>query len=262
MAANFPVCLSRLRSLLPLLPIFAFGLPGCAPKVAYEVRKTTYPDGTLRKEALFSDRGTKEGKYLSYHPDGRPKVMALYDSDRPVGPRVVFWPNGAVKKVEYHAEYKKNGPTLQYDSTGRLEVMTEYKAGKIEGVYNAYHPNGRVMYTGVTSNGHPFGVRMVYDSLGNPFQGLFEGQTHGGARGFSGKVVNGKPDSLFSYFFRGTLYMQVEFKDGLMQGEHRFLTKRGKVDSSWIFESGRYVRTVKNRGNSAGKPAAGVTAVP
>lgn len=224
--------------------LLASVLLGCAGRpVTYDVRKAYYGSGELAEEALVSNRRLKEGKDIAYFKDGKVAAMAFYNSNHVCGPEVFLRKNGTVWKIEYHSDFGKSGPLLEFDTAGRLETSTTYRNGVKHGLYRVYYANGQILYKGNMKNGFPEGPREIYDSLGNPYNGLVEGRFHRGSPRFTGKVVNGKPDSSFTFYSEYKVCIKADFRNGVLHGEHKFISNENN-DSSWYFDNGSYVKTV------------------
>lgn len=229
---------------LALLCPAALLIASCASRPgSYVVEKRSYPNGGGRMEALVDDRGIAAGKYLAWYEDGTAKTLAWYEDGHLQGPKVNLRRNGTVKSIVYHSDFRKEGPHLRFDSAGRLESQVSYRQGILHGPMRMYYPNGLVMWQGEYRDGHPSGPRIALDSTGLLMRGWMRTARSDGTPIYEGKVVNGKPDSVFAIHGQDGTFILADFREGLLHGRHRFIGRDGKEDSAWVFHEGEFVRS-------------------
>lgn len=119
-----------------------------------------YSDSTIKEEfGLF--KGRKEGRYISFHPDGHYKHLAHYRSGKLHGQKKV-WSSDAthtlVAELNYHMG-KGHGVQKKWYPTGELFKKLNLKMGQEEGIQQAFRKNGVLFANYEAKDGRIFGLK-------------------------------------------------------------------------------------------------------
>ena len=81
--------------------------------VPFTGKVTGKSQGSFRTEGSFKD-GKKDGRWVSYYPDGRLFYKGTYKDDKKVGPWVDYWDAGKLMHKGTYKDDKKDGPWVGY----------------------------------------------------------------------------------------------------------------------------------------------------
>lgn len=164
-------------------------LLGCHTKVIQEFDK----NGTLISEyEVASDRVTKDGDYVGYHPNGKIFEECNYKNGKLEGERILYYENGEKQALEMYQDdilqglyrefysnaqlsfvgtYVNNemdGLWKKYDEYGNLVEEVNFKNNNENGPFKEYHKNGKLAAEGSYLNGDfEHGELRLYNEDGN-----------------------------------------------------------------------------------------------
>ena len=228
-----------------------------APELAsYEVRTQYYRNGKPKVVASYKD-GIAEGTRREYDQNGNIVKGAIYKNGNVLG-------EGIIDEAGY-----RQGPWKEYFETGELFAEGNYKDNKRVGPWKFYFADGKIEQTGTYNNaGNPEGLWKWYYESGNlkrqeemrngKGDGLYEElsdsaqvivkgtYSEGKEEGewlyeinddkVTGSYVSGKKEGEWKSYYKGQLYYQGNYIEGLADGEHILYWDNGKVK-----EKGNYI---------------------
>ncbi len=96
------------------------------------VKKVYYYSNGLRKEVQHFDKnGNKDGKWVSWFPNGSKHWLIHYKNGVKDGKYIVWYKNGNKQLEGYYANGLADGKWIIYDQDGKKLQVLYYKAGKI-----------------------------------------------------------------------------------------------------------------------------------
>lgn len=101
-----------------------------------EVRQTFDRDGALLSQTLYRD-GRKVGRFVSYWPNHRRRVEALYAGDVIEGAYRSWHANGLAAEVRHYVAGHEAGPQQAWTDRGELYLNFEVRNGRHYGLVNA-----------------------------------------------------------------------------------------------------------------------------
>lgn len=207
--------------------------------VTRETLKENFEDQkTMRVEreiARYSDNSfAADGKYLEYHPSGKPFIEGQFKAGRHEGTWTYYFENGQVnRKVVYHngkldgawevhhadgslaakrafKDGLRDGEWVTFDATGKQPLAEEhYVNGKKDGVWKVWFPNGQQKQQLTYKLGNLNGLNTEWNDKG---QKLIEAN-------FADDKLNG---TATRYLPDGKTITQT-YKDGKLQTEAKQL---------------------------------------
>lgn len=128
--------------------IFICGMMSCEEGVERKHRRveviSNWPDGSVKEERLYSEKGIVEitTYFDHFKVNTKGKVKVLGDKELRIGAWESFYKNG------------------------NRWSKSEYSKGVSNGVYQTWHPNGKPNITGHYSNGVETGKWQFFDTTG------------------------------------------------------------------------------------------------
>lgn len=110
-----------------------------------ETVETTDEDGYQIQYTRSKTDYAKQGKYISYFPDGTVYEEAEYLNDTLHGSRKLYYENGKLSVVENYKRGKFISPFLKYFESGEVQIEGSYENNKASGIWKRYYKNGQLM---------------------------------------------------------------------------------------------------------------------
>lgn len=119
----------------------------------------------LKEQGLYA-YGKKEGKWVSYYPDGIPSHEILYSNDKKHGVYTSYHTNGTIKEKGTYNNDVKEGAWFAYHDNGQLQTQQLFINGIKDGIEVNYHSNSKVQDKVMYNNGLVRGTVNSYDENG------------------------------------------------------------------------------------------------
>jgi len=103
-----------------------------------------YPNGNLKNEGNYNDKGLLDGEWKLYFPDGKLNKIINYSNGKLNGPYETYYPNGQLEEKSHYSNDLLDSRVDFYFSTGVKNGEVDYKNGKKEGTEKVYYKNGRL----------------------------------------------------------------------------------------------------------------------
>ncbi|GMT45229.1 MAG: hypothetical protein IEMM0006_1061 [bacterium] len=225
-----------------------------------EVRTDYYPDGKLKVQATYNNKGLPEGIRREYDESGKVKRAFIFRNGKMIakgiftdaGEQEGFWKefyiNGSLKAAGSYTKDLKTGLWKYYYSDGEMEETGKYHDGDPDSVWLWYYPNGKLLRTENFYEGLEDGSYTEYDMQGNAMtKGEYvEGKKEGkwvfivGDTRQEVEYAGGQRMGWSRYYYRdGTLFFEGKFIDDLPNGEHKWYWPNGKLKESGSYSMGR-----------------------
>jgi len=108
----------------------------------------------------------KNGFYLEWYRDGKPKVQGQYKDDRKVGVWVSLDTSGGPKLIEHWEDGLREGESVEYFKQGGIKTEGAFHDGKKDGKWITQYENGQIQSEGVYNKGRPTGLWTNWSKLG------------------------------------------------------------------------------------------------
>lgn len=109
-----------------------------------EMSRALLMEGGVTKQDGFIVNGKKSGTWLTYHSDGRIKMVESYVNDKLDGVQLELDQRGQVIKRAFYKTGVLNGPSSTY-KFGRPQETIPYTMGAVDGTVRRYYVNGKKM---------------------------------------------------------------------------------------------------------------------
>lgn len=174
-----------------------------------------YPDGTLSQESNFVNNQL-EGTVTSYFEEGIIRDRTNFKNNKPEGLSEAFFPNGKPKtKINFLAG-QYHGPYEEFDESGQLVFSTNYSRGVIDGKEMQYFPDGK--------------VKAVREYRSGELSGIYELNYPDGKPERRATYKNGSPEGeMIEYFPDGSIRMKAIYQKGIPSMPIVYFHPNGKV---------------------------------
>ena len=136
-----------------------------------------------------------------------------------VVPALVFGQNKTDKKGQ------KQGPwEVKFENSETTRYIGQFKDDKPYGKFEYYYASGSVAAVSKFETGGVASHTTMFDMVGNPMG--------------SGKYINQKKDSTWTYFENSTVANREDFKDGQLHGKRIVYYPDGRVYEEMNYENG------------------------
>lgn len=204
---------------------------------------TEYKAGFIIKEDYINRKdpeGRKQGKFKTFHANGRIKEEMLYKNNILFGYYKKYDENGnilSIKKYENGKEIKDVPELMSLDikkdyySSGRVKSIGSYKNDVPEGVRREFNEKGEISKSYIFSNGKMIGEGIIDQS--GVKQGDWKEFYENGQKKAEGKYTGGKKIGNWVYYF----------PDGKIEQKGKYLPG-DKADGLWVwyFNNGQIER--------------------
>lgn len=224
---------------------------------------TFYPDGSLSSKGSYK-KGIRTGHWQFWYPGNKQFQEADYLNQDEFKIMNAWDFNG--KQTLSNG----SGTLYHYDVEGKVLEVSQVKDGKQTGTWTTFYPNGNKSEEGefkgnlqyITTTWNPHGKQVITNGSGTYASyydleqvNMFEtGTLRGGLReGLWTRFydtgtdtlqtvvyINGKMNGLLKlYFQNGLTYSEGEMKDDKREGEWKWYTEDGSLESSVTFVNGK-----------------------
>ncbi|MCQ2120269.1 MAG: toxin-antitoxin system YwqK family antitoxin [Fibrobacter sp.] len=133
----------------------------------YEQVKSYFADSTLAR-CYIVKKGTdiREGRALSFHPNGNLAVEAPYKEGKLEGVLRTFFENGKMWQTTGYMDGIEEGPSVTYYESGVKKSKDIYKDGVLEGLSEEWTERGTIKRKIPYVKGSIHGKALSYDELG------------------------------------------------------------------------------------------------
>lgn len=182
-----------------------------------------FPDGTLSQESQFVTNQL-QGNVISYFEDGKIRDRTSFQNNKPEGLSEAFYPTGKPKtKINFLAG-QFHGPYEEFDENGQLILSTNYSRGVIDGKEIQYFPDGK--------------IKAVRDFRLGELSGTYELNYPDGSPERRATYKNGSPDGeMIEYYSDGSVRMKALYQKGFPAAPVLFFHPNGKVRQRITYNS-------------------------
>jgi YD repeat-containing protein len=221
------------RILLPLLIVFC-SLPLLAqdpPKVEMIERRNSA--GQLVERYKTVD-GKREGKYESWHDNGKQAQVGEYEDGQQTGEWVSYHENGDVSFKRSYTRGEINGVAVSYYKSGAKRIEGTFAEGYAEGPWTEYYENGKVSTQGeayTSWHNELYGPKKT-----GPWKWYHENGVLSLEGSYEQDILTGHA---ISYYNNGNKRIECDFIDGYAKGEwieyyaSGQVSARGEAYTSW-----------------------------
>lgn len=194
---------------------------------------------TGKRVYYIDEEGNKDGPYMKYVLGGSLEVKSNYVKGKLDGKYEEFYYDGKLKKRLYYKLGVINGPWEYFDSHGRLHQRSEYVEGKLNGETLKYY------YSPYDSKVYEDLYTYENNILNGPFSFYVDERKN---IKIEGNMVNGNKDGKVREYRRSFdedeyyLEIELEYKNGLMDGEEIIYSKKGEVKHRRFYKDGVRVK--------------------
>jgi uncharacterized protein len=180
-------------------------------------------DNELLTDSLSWMGGTKEGRHVHFHPNGKPQWELFYEKNKREGKSVQF----NFKGFPHGFRWFKNDRLVASESFNRFD-----DSDRKTGPWKVFHASGRVMETGFFKEGRKHGFFQYFDARGSVVEVLEYNM---------GTLVvetqEAAPQILVQETRRadGTLASTTTYRDGVKDGVSRSFNVSGIVIGGAVF---------------------------
>lgn len=160
--------------------------------------RVRFADGKLA-EIYTVGKGSqvKEGKSVSYHPNGKVGVEANYKNGKLDGDFKSFYQNGTPWQAVQYKDGVENGMSVAYFESGKKQLEEFYKNGDLEGTSKEWDSTGTLRREFEYKDGELNGVARIYDEEGVLTEDM--------------EFVNGTRQGKYHQYKKGLMTMDAEF---------------------------------------------------
>ena len=119
---------------------FLCGLFSCSDGTVLE----TYEGGQKKAQGLKLADGSKDGRWVSWHKNGKKKLEGVYTNGKREGTWTGWFENGQKSGEGLYKNGKQTGLWVAWYWSGRKAAEGLYAAGKKEGAWKTYKEDGSV----------------------------------------------------------------------------------------------------------------------
>lgn len=183
--------------------------------------KTYYLDGLVRSEVYYPKGGLmakgnfvdkkKDSTWTYFDEAGWISMREDYKSGLREGKSISYYPDGSIAMDKQFLSDKETGPFKQYFSNGKVEMEGEYLGGNYNGQVTNYYDSGKKMHYGEFINGKRNGMWVFYNA-----DGSVRSMIH-----YKNGIVNKedpKNGEFISYYESGMPKTIYNYKDGKLHG--------------------------------------------
>lgn len=161
--------------------------------------KTYYSDGTLsRIYTTLKGTALREGVSISYHPNAKVAVEAVYKAGKLDGVFKSYYENGNLMQTTGYKNDLEEGISMSYQESGIRKLKEVYREGVLHGTSSEFDEKGVLRRELPYLEGHIHGKAKIYDSLGSLIEDM--------------DFVNGVRDGFFRRYNRGLIVHESEFR--------------------------------------------------
>lgn len=133
-----------------------------------DAQKVVKKDGTGKiLEEGFISNGTRNGLWITYHPDAdRIKTITNYVDGKVNGYHLQFTNRGQIEFKGQYVNDAYDGRVTKYKFGRELEVYN-YQEGDLDGPFTIYTDRGKMQTRGAYKNGKQDGILQYFDEDGN-----------------------------------------------------------------------------------------------
>lgn len=158
--------------------------------------------------------GIFEGEYEEYNQEGKLVKKGIYKNNKCDGYWIENLQTGEKKSETTYRDGIKEGIFRQYKD-GYLYVSGENSNGKVDGQIDIYYPTGATRGINVFQEGILTYAEFYYED-----GSLMEKQNY----------LDGKKEGLIEvYYPNGVIKSQIDYRNGMIDGQYREYTKEGKI---------------------------------
>jgi hypothetical protein len=138
-----------------------------------------YPSGEVHLTYGLRN-GEKEGPYVEFYKNGKPKVKAAYKNDLLVGPHITYFESGEPHVTSFYRQGKLQGKTTQQDQAGKIVRAANYDDDRLHGAEILYRDGGADWQINwnhglaIAINGAPLYQRS-FDDVWNALDAIYTG---------------------------------------------------------------------------------------
>ncbi len=196
--------------------------------------KKYYFEGNIDTEGTMSDDNS-DGVWKYYYRSGKIRKTGAYKMGKEEGLWKEFFENGQVSSELNYANGILNGKHIMNDEDGKIMFEAQYTNGVIKQT-KCYDKTGKVVSSEEDKHGtfqfnlfHPDGITKARE----------------------GKLINGKEEGLWSYYFaNGKKSQEKNYKNGVLEGESKTFYGNGMLQKTYFYHNGelhgKYEHIYKN----------------
>lgn len=213
---------------------------------------TKFCDTCKYAEGRYKD-GVRDGKWIKYHPNGKPKLVANYRDNRPYGSYQKFYESGKLQEQGTFKRMRFSGVRERYYESGCKQFVVHYnEKGQEHGDCTYYSDNcksnsgnGQMEISYLAVNGVPQNIQRK--SQDGDSEGIFSvthtssggGKYNGGsgAKNSQAKSVNYRK----IYNRANELWKEGEFRNGrLWNGKLYLYDEEGILLDVHVYKKGKF----------------------
>ncbi len=148
---------------------------------AAAAKETTenYPSGEVHLTYGVRN-GEKEGPYVEFYKNGKPKLKAAYKNDLLVGPHITYFESGEPHVTSFYRQGKLQGKLNEQDRSGKIVRAANYDDDRLHGAEILYRDGGAYWQINwnhglaIAINGAPLYQRS-FDDVWNALDAIYTG---------------------------------------------------------------------------------------
>ena len=109
-----------------------------------EMSRAVKMEGELKRQEGYTLNGNKTGTWLTYHSDGRIKMVESFVNNQLDGVQLELDQRGQIIKKAYYQSGQLDGPSSTY-KFGRPQEIIPYRMGTVDGTVQRFYVNGKKM---------------------------------------------------------------------------------------------------------------------
>lgn len=129
----------------------------------------------MEKYTRRKDNFAKEGKYQSFHPNGKLFEESWYVNDTLDGERKLYYESGALQSVEHLDRGSYDGVYRKFYENGQISNEGQYVDNEMSGIWKRYFETGELMEEVTFAQNNENGPFVIFHKNGKPsVKGTYE----------------------------------------------------------------------------------------